>query len=242
MELKEKYISLATTLFYNKHFYKLILEKKYLEHFGDIELIKMKNIYESMIINKKLEENFSILNDNSVQYNNLVEYRARKEFFDLQRQIKDLEKNIAHNAKSLKELEIYRAEDMEGAIRTLVSKTSPFITRNKKAVPYFMQFYMDLHEGNWKQILACAKEVKKFRVLKGDTSEEEIGEEIKRLESQLISLKNRFPFTKLNVLKDEKSIKDLKDQENKDVQNMIESYQRMTDIYLSTTNTPEWFS
>ncbi len=242
MDLKEKYISLATTLFYNKHFYKLILEKKYIEHFGDIELIKMKNIYDSMIINKKLEENFSMANDNSVQYNILVEYRAKKEFFDLKRQIKELENNIMENAKILKELELFLAKDMENAIRTLVSKTSPFVTKNKKDLTLFTQFIKDLNKGNWKQVLNAAKEAKNFRVLKTDLSEEEISEEIKNLESQIVSLKNRFPFTKLEILKDEKSIENLKSQESKDVKNMIESYQRMTDIYLSTSTTPEWFS
>ena len=242
MDLKEKYISLATNLFYKKHFYKLILEKKYIENFGDIELAKMKNIYESMIINKKLEESFSIANDHSVRYNNLVEYRARKEFFDLKRQIKELESSIAENSKILKELEAYLVKDLEAAIRVLVKKTSPFINKSKKAASYWMDFIYALHKENWNLVIRDAKEVKDLRVYKAQLEEGELEEEIKRLESQEISLKNRFPFTKLEILRDEKSIENLKDQESKDVKNMIETYQRMTDIYLSTSVTPEWYS
>lgn len=240
-DLIKKYIDFSTHLLYNKHFYKLILEKRYIENFGDIELSKMKNIYETMVINKKLEESFSLANDHSIQYSNLVEYRARKEFFDLERQIKELEENINDNAKKLKELEFYLSKGIEEAIHTIVSKTSPFVNKSKRARVVWEDFMEVIEQENWKRIIRISNTISDLRIYKPNL-EKEMEKEIKDINSQLVALKNRFPFTKLEVLNDEKSIKILKAQESKDIRNMRQSYERMTDIYLSTSITPKWYS
>lgn len=240
-ELKKEYIRLLSYLLYNKHFYKLILEKRYIENFGDIELSKMKNIYDAMIINKKLEESFSLENDNSVQYNNLIEYRARKEFFDLDRQIKELEAKISENSKKLKDLEFYLNKDIEYAFTVIVKKTNPYINKSKKAKEVWSEFLDALNQSNWKRIIRISNSISSLRVYKPDL-DVKLEDEIKKLNYQLVALKNRFPFTKIEVLKDENSIKDLKDQEKRDIRNMKESYERMTDIYLSTSITPKWYS
>lgn len=240
-ELKKEYIRLLSYLLYNKHFYKLILEKRYIENFGDIELSKMKNIYDAMIINKKLEESFSLENDNSVQYNNLIEYRARKEFFDLDRQIKELEAKISENSKKLKDLEFYLNKDIEYAFTVIVKKTNPYINKSKKSKEVWSEFLDALNQSNWKRIIRISNSISSLRVYKPDL-DVKLEDEIKKLNYQLVALKNRFPFTKVEVLKDENSIKDLKDQEKRDIRNMKESYERMTDIYLSTSITPKWYS
>lgn len=240
-ELKKEYIRLLSYLLYNKHFYKLILEKRYIENFGDIELSKMKNIYDAMIINKKLEESFSLENDNSVQYNNLIEYRARKEFFDLDRQIKELEAKISENSKKLKDLEFYLNKDIEYAFTVIVKKTNPYINKSKKAKEVWSEFLDALNQSNWKRIIRISNSISSLRVYKPDL-DVKLEDEIKKLNYQLVALKNRFPFTKIEVLKDENSIKNLKDQEKRDIRNMKESYERMTDIYLSTSITPKWYS
>lgn len=242
LDAKKRYIELQSKFLYNKYFYKLLLETKYLENFGDIELSKMKNIYETMIINKKIEDTFSLANDNSIQYYNLVEYRARKEFFDLDRQIKDLEKNINNNSKKLKELKFYLNKGIGSSIKNIVEKTSPYINSTKKSRALWLEFTHALNDENWKKVIQISDSISKLRVYDSKLGDTVFEEKIKEVESSLIALKNRFPFTKSDILEDEKSIEQLKNKENKDVKTMKRSYEKMTDIYLSTSATPEWYS
>ncbi|MDO5026523.1 MAG: hypothetical protein Q4E50_01690 [Tissierellia bacterium] len=241
-DLEKKYIELSRYYYYNKYFYKLILEKKYLENFGDIELSKMKNIYETMIINKKLEDMFFLAVDNSIQYSNLIEYRARKEFFDLNMQIKDLEKKIKVNSRSYKELKFFLDKGLEDAIEKIIKKTSPYMNKSKKAKAIWLEFLQALEDKNFKRVFRLSNSLTGLRRYRPDIQDQDLERDIEEKKSQIIDMKNRFPFTKIGILEDEKSIKVQRDQDNRDVDNMKESYEKMADIYLSSSLTPSWYS
>lgn len=242
LELEKKYIELATYFYYNNYFYKSLLEKKYIENFGDVELSKMKNIYETMIINKKLEDNFFLPNDNSIQFNNFIDYRAKQEFYDLAKQIKDLKRKMQVNSKEYSKLKFFLDQGLDHALETIITKASPFLNRSQKATEIWEDFKSAMEKGNFKRVFRISNSLDDLRRYKPAISDEAMNKEIKDLESRIIDMKNRFPFTKLEVLEDEKAIKNYRDQEIRDVDNMKESYEKMAGIYLSTSINPRWYS
>lgn len=240
--LVEKYIDEKSQYLFNKHFYKLILEKKYIENFGEIEIARMKNIYDAMVINKKLEEIFFTGGSDSIQEDILADYKARKEFFDLERQIQELEENVKTNSKKLKNLELYYNKDIKSKFELIVKKASPYVNSSKKAKAIWEKFTEAIATQNWKRIFRLALDANELRIYKAKFTEEELQETIKEIQDARTTVRHRHPFNIEETLIDEETLKIRKDEEKNNLKTMKESYSKIADIYLSTTNEPRWFS
>ena len=242
MDLRKKYLDDYTDLIFSKYFYKLVLERKYIENFGEIELSKKKKIYDTMIINKKLEQAFFTKNPSSVPLANLMDYSARKEYIDLERQIYELEENIAMNEAALKELKYFQSKDIFKKISTLVAKTSPLMNRNKKAEDIWKKFAEALKDNNWKRIVHLSAKAEEIRLLKIKDVDDQLEEAIQDIADQRKAMEKRYPFNQLEILEDEITLENKKTAEKKDLKTMEESYEKMADIYLSTSDAPRWYS
>ena len=242
MDLRKKYLDDYTDLIFSKYFYKLVLERKYIENFGEIELSKKKKIYDTMIINKKLEQAFFTKNPSSVPLANLMDYSARKEYIDLERQIYELEENIAMNEAALKELKYFQSKDIFKKISTLVARTSPLMNRNKKAEDIWKKFAEALKDNNWKRIVHLSAKAEEIRLLKIKDVDDQLEEAIQDIADQRKAMEKRYPFNQLEILEDEITLENKKTAEKKDLKTMEESYEKMADIYLSTSDAPRWYS
>lgn len=242
INLRQKYIDDCTNLIFSKYFYKLVLEKRYIESFGDIELIKMKKIYDTMIMNKKLEANFFMQQESSVTNDNLIHYHARKEYFDLERQILELEDNISKNAIEIKNLSFYQSKDIKSKIEVLVERTSPVLNTNSKAKPLWNGFKRALNESNWKRVFNLSSKALDIRVLTTKDNDEELLKSIEDIEEQNKSMKRRYPFNQLDILENKTNLEEKRQAVKKDLKGMEESYLRMADIYLSSTEPSRWHS
>ena len=242
MDLRKKYLDDYTDLIFSKYFYKLVLERKYIENFGEIELSKKKKIYDTMIINKKLEQAFFTKKPSSLPLANLMDYSARKEYTDLERQIYELEENIAMNEAALKELKYFQSKDIFKKISTLVARTSPLMNRNKKAEDIWKKFAEALKDNNWKRIVHLSAKAEEIRLLKIKDVDDQLEEAIQDIADQRKAMEKRYPFNQLEILEDEITIENKKTAEKKDLKTMEESYEKMADIYLSTSDAPRWYS
>lgn len=242
LDLRKKYLDDYTDLIFSKYFYKLVLERKYIENFGEIELSKKKKIYDTMIINKKLEQAFYTKNPSSVPLANLMDYSARKEYIDLERQIYELEENIAMNEAALKELKYFQSKDIFKKISTLVARTSPLMNRNKKAEDIWKKFAEALKDNNWKRIVHLSAKAEEIRLLKIKDVDDQLEEAIQDIADQRKAMEKRYPFNQLEILEDEITLENKKTAEKKDLKTMEESYEKMADIYLSTSDAPRWYS
>lgn len=242
MDLRKKYLDDYTDLIFSKYFYKLVLERKYIENFGEIELSKKKKIYDTMIINKKLEQAFFTKKPSSVPLANLMDYSARKEYIDLERQIYELEENIAMNEAALKELKYFQSKDIFKKISTLVARTSPLMNRNKKAEDIWKKFAEALKDNNWKRIVHLSAKAEEIRLLKIKDVDDQLEEAIQDIADQRKAMEKRYPFNQLEILEDEITLENKKTAEKKDLKTMEESYEKMADIYLSTSDAPRWYS
>lgn len=234
--LNHNYVQNTTDLLYNKYFYKQLLEKKYLETFGELELLKKENIYKTMVLNRKLEESFMSELSGSVPESNLIEYKARKEFYDLERQVIELKSNLDVNTKSLQELEFFEQKQIKHKIQAIIEKTSPYLNKSGKAMDLWRQFQQSLYSSNWKRIFRLAHQTSNMRRVNPKISESVLTKQIEKQNEELKSIKNRYPFTMIDVLMSDERIEKRKNKEIKDLKNIQESYERMTDVYLSTNN------
>lgn len=242
IDLRRKYIDDCTNLIFSKYFYRLVLEKKYIENFGDIELNRMRKIYDTMIINKKLEATFFMPQESSVTSENLLEYNARKEYFDLERQILELEENIKKNDKEIKELTFYLSKNIKDRMEMLVSRTSPLINKNSKAVSLWTGFNKALEDANWKIVFNLSSKAKEIRLLKTKDNEDELLKEIENIKEQEKKMRRIYPFNQEEILENEEILEEKILAGQKDLKGVEESYLRMADYYLSSTQTPRWYS
>lgn len=241
-DLTEKYVDEQCAYLFNKYFYKLILEKKYIENFGEIEIARMESIYDSMIINKKLEDLFFSGGNESIQEDIYIDYNARKEFFDLERQIKEMKTNMSSNSKDLKDLEQYYNKDLKSKFESIIRKASPYLNSSKKAGDIWKKFNLALEKENWKEIIKLEQVARGLRVYKRDISEAELNRVIKDIQKARLSVRNRHPFNMIETLNDEESLKNKQDEEISNVKSIRESYAKIADIYLATSTEPRWFS
>lgn len=242
MDLRNEYIDRQADLLYNAFFYKHILENKYIKNFGHIDLKKKEHIYNSMIMNKHLEANFYMPERNSVVDTNLIDFLAKKEFDDLDKQISQLKENIEENDKEYERLMFFEKKNIKLKIKNIVAKASPTLNRNSKASLAWDKFIKALEESNWKRVFNIEANLSEFRMLKTKISQDELEQEIDKIKRKNRCLHKRYPFNYEKILDDDQVIEDKLAKEKKDIDHMKMSYEKMADIYLNTSGPSKWTS
>lgn len=241
---KNKYALALANFLYEKYFNKHLLEKKYIQNFGDLLLEKKKNTYNVMVMNWKLEDNFRRIKSSStsLQHDNMVDVMAKSQFADLHRQIIDLEKQIKINDEELKELNFLNKQDVMKAFTTIVLSASPYFNKSKRARKVWKEFKQVINNEDWRKLLNVESVARSLNIYDPKTADDKYEFMAVKLRQSKLALLNRHPFNIKNILKDENEIINKQMIEEDDANYMKESFLKVANIYLATSNDSLWTS
>lgn len=225
---------------FTKYIYKRVLEKKYIDHFGQYELDKMKSIYEAVLVNKKVESSFVF---GELEYPAYIDYLAKKEYADLARQIRELRHSLAHNKEEEERLNNYiNKSGLKEDLYLIIERSNPTLNSNSKAEQIWIDLLEVLEAGEFSKIKDLKARAKKIRLLKNkeEDLEEILKSDLAYLEKEKKELTSYFPFNQEEIFQDEKLIQEKTRAIKEDVLSAKESVEKMYDLLLYTSQPTKW--
>lgn len=225
---------------YTKYIYKRVLEKEYMDHFGQYELDKMKSIYEAVLVNKKVENSFVF---GEMEYPAYIDYLAKKEYSDLARQIRELRYSLAHNKEEAERLNDYiNKSSLKQDLYLIIERANPSLNTNRKAEEIWIELLQVLEAGDFSKIEDLKARAKKIRLLKNkqENLEEILESDLAYLEKEKKELGRYFPFNQEEIFQDEKLIQEKTRAIKEDVLSAKESVEKMYDLLLYTSQPTKW--
>lgn len=211
-----------------------------MDHFGQYELEKMKSIYEAVIINKRVENSFIF---GELDYPEYVDYLAKKEYSDLDRQIRELKYKLSHNKEEEERLEeLIKKSELKDQLYFIIEKANPLLNTNSKAEEIWLDFLDLLKAGSLEELDGIYDRCKKIRSLKNkaDNMEDLFLEEISYTEKKMEELDQYFPFNQEKIFRDEELIREKTRSIKEDMLSAQENVEKMYDVLLYTSQPTKW--
>ncbi|MGF0039966.1 hypothetical protein ACQRBF_04205 [Peptoniphilaceae bacterium SGI.131] len=230
--MKKKYLDKVKEYTFYTFFYKRFLEEEYIKDFGSLQIKKMENIYESMVMDRKLEDSFIYGHMARPYQDQLSSFTARKELVDLENQIKILKDRLNKNRKSLDELkQVLAYDDFFSKLERVTLKTSPVFSRDKRANFMFESLYKALEKKDFSVIDRFYNKLDLFD--NEDYFDKELAElQIRNMEESLEKTLSLFPYSQEDMLTNRRAKSSKMKEVKGDIESSGENLTRLRNIYL----------
>lgn len=232
MSNRQVYIEAYSKFIFYKYVYKNFLEQKYIEHFSKYEIKKMELIYQSMILDKEIENKFIYGIDTEFNHLKFTEILAKSEYLNLKKKISNMQYDQNMVSYYLKDIENRLNNDFMDMLKALIDKCDPFINKGRYTETMWNMIKFAVENGQFEVLYDSFMKLNKMDISKKRLSSKDLSEKIKYFDSEMAKIEELFPFNMEDILSSKRAINNKIEEIKTEIKKSDKALKHITNMYL----------